>query len=299
MNKVDIIIINFFSEEILKKCVESVISSELGDIKVTIIIVNNGSNKLNELFSMESDDVKIIDLNYNAGFGKACNIGSKHSNSDHILFLNPDTIVEKNTIREALIKSKEEGYHVLGCKQFNVKNSVQRSSCRELTVNRYFNKTFKLNKLFPNVFKSYNMSEWDHLSDRIVDHVIGSFYLIRRDVFEQLKGFDERFFIYYEDLDLSKRVRDLGGKIFYYSGVSIFHEGGGVSKSFKPVRLFYSLRSLLIYSKIHFSYIDNLKMRSIILLIEPLIRFINLFFLFRFKEIKSLMISYKLLYFKK
>ena len=60
------------------------------------------------------------------------------------------------------------------------------------------------------------MSEWDHLSDRIVDHVIGSFYLIRRDVFEQLKGFDERFF-HYEDLDLSKRVRDLGGKIFYYS----------------------------------------------------------------------------------
>ena len=153
---------------------------------------------------MESDDVKIIDLNYNAGFGKACNIGTKHSNLDHILFLNPDTIVEKNTIREALIKSKEEGYHVLGVSNFNDKNSVQRSSCRELTVNRYFNKTFKLNKLFPNVFKSYNMSEWDHLSDRIVDHVIGSFYLIRRDVFEQIKGFDERFFIYYEDLDLSK-----------------------------------------------------------------------------------------------
>ena len=153
--------------------------------------------------------------------------------------------------------------------------------------------------MFPNVFKSYNMSEWDHLSDRIVDHVIGSFYLIRRDVFEQLKGFDERFFIYYEDLDLSKRVRDLGGKTFLLFRSFNFYEGGGVSKSFKPVRLFYSLRSLLIYSKIHFSYIDNLKMRSIILLIEPLIRFINLFFLFRFKEIKSLMISYKLLYFKK
>ena len=267
MNKVDIIVINFFSEEILKKCVESVISSELGDIKVTIIIVNNGSSKLNELFSMESDDVKIIDLNYNAGFGKACNIGSKHSNSDHILFLNPDTIVEKNTIREALIKSKEEGYHVLGCKQFNDKNSVQRSSCRELTVNRYFNKTFKLNKLFPNVFKSYNMSEWDHLSDRIVDHVIGSFYLIRRDVFEQLKGFDERFFIYYEDLDLSKRVRDLEVKFFIIQEFQFFMKDRG-SKSFKPVRLFYLLRSLLIYSKIHFSYIDNLKMRSIILLIE-------------------------------
>ena len=61
MNKVDIIVINFFQKKYLK-CVESVISSELGDIRVTIVIVNNGSNKLNELFSIESDDVKITNL---------------------------------------------------------------------------------------------------------------------------------------------------------------------------------------------------------------------------------------------
>ena len=74
------------------------------------------------------------------------------------------------------------------------------------------------------------MTEWPHTESRDVEHVIGAFYLVRRSVFEALGGFDERFFVYLEDLELSRRILHAGYRIRYVSGASALHVGGGLPR---------------------------------------------------------------------
>ena len=88
----------------------------------------------------------------------------------------------------------------------------------------------------PRLFRSHVMTEWDHAASRRVDHVIGAFYLIRREVFEKLGGFDGRFFLYLEDLDLSCRVCGHGRHIMYLADARAYHKGGGVSEQAKAAQ---------------------------------------------------------------
>ena len=86
-----------------------------------------------------------------------------------------------------------------------------------------------------------------------VDQIIGAFFLIRRHLFEQCSGFDERFFVYYEEVDLALRAKSLGYSSFYLASVNAFHSGGGTTQSVKALRLFYSLRSRIIYAEKHYN----------------------------------------------
>jgi hypothetical protein len=97
------------------------------------------------------------------------------------------------------------------------------------------------------------MVEWDHRDSREVDQVMGAFFFIRRSLFEALGGFDERFFVYFEEVDLSLRACELGWRTFYLSSAQAYHRGGGVTDQVKPARLFYSLRSRILYAYKHFN----------------------------------------------
>lgn len=96
------------------------------------------------------------------------------------------------------------------------------------------------------------MSSSDLRENSSVDQVIGAFFLIRKDVFDRCGGFDERFFVYFEDVDLSLRAKRLGYSSYVLSEVSAFHKGGGCSERVKAARLFYSLRSRILYAQKHY-----------------------------------------------
>jgi GT2 family glycosyltransferase len=115
-------------------------------------------------------------------------------------------------------------------------------------------------------------SEWEHDKTATVDHVIGAFYLIRRSLFDSLGGFDERFFVYLEDLDFSLRAYQAGWRSVYLTGVQAFHAGGGTSAQVMATRLFYSLRSRLFYGFKHFSVYRAWGLLFITLALEPWIR---------------------------
>jgi hypothetical protein len=119
---------------------------------------------------------------------------------------------------------------------------------------------------------SHLMEEWDHTTTRDVDHVMGAFYLVRRRLFEQLHGFDERFFVYLEDLDLSIRVRDAGYRIVFLAEARTFHKGGGSSERVKATRLFYSLHSRIQYGFKHFGRLPAAALLAGTLVLEPPIR---------------------------
>jgi len=120
--------------------------------------------------------------------------------------------------------------------------------------------------------RSYWMSEWAHDETRLVDHVIGAFYVVRRRVFEELGGFDERFFVYLEDLDFSLRVHQAGWRSVFVAEARAFHKGGGTSERVPAQRLAYALRSRLVYADKHFSLSGGLLVRAGTLVVEPLIR---------------------------
>jgi GT2 family glycosyltransferase len=116
------------------------------------------------------------------------------------------------------------------------------------------------------------MTEWDHLSDRQVDHVIGAFYFVRRSVFEVLNGFDEQFFVYLEDVDLSLRAKQAGWKTAYNANAQAFHQGGGTSQQVKAMRLYYILRSQLQYGFKHFTRWQSWALVGVTMFVEPVSR---------------------------
>src|SRR5262249_48328158 len=147
---------------------------------------------------------------------------------------------------------------------------VQRTCCRAPTPLRLMARALGVDRALPSL--GYVMSDWSHESTRYVDHVIGAFYLIRREAFERLGGFDERFFVYLEDLDLSMRVRAAGGKCLYVADAVAHHVGGGTTAPIKATRLFYSVRSRLQFATKHFDLGSAAAIWAISLTIEPLVR---------------------------
>ena len=105
-------------------------------------------------------------------------------------------------------------------------------------------------------------------------HVIGAFFFVRAELFNKLNGFDERFFVYLEDLDFSLRSRQLGWKTHFISSIQSMHVAGGVSSQIIAKRLFYSLRSRIIYSYKHFSFFGATSVLMSVIAIEPFSRIV-------------------------
>lgn len=117
------------------------------------------------------------------------------------------------------------------------------------------------------------MKEWDHSGTRIVEQVMGAFFLVRRRLFESLGGFDDRFFVYFEEVDFSLRARQAGRLSFYLADARAHHTGGGGSQQVRPKRLFYSLRSRIIYGYKHFGSLRATGLFLATLFLEPVARF--------------------------
>jgi GT2 family glycosyltransferase len=247
----------------------------------TVTIVDNASTdgSLDLAESAAFDDrtviLRILRNSSNRGFAAACNQGARESVADYLLFLNPDTRVEPESIGSAIafLESRENANTaVCGAQLADETGAVSRTCARRPSPRHFAVKLLGLDRLAPGRFESHMMETWDHGMTQKVDHVMGAFYLIRRDVFELFGGFDERFFVYLEDLDLSIRLRDAGRDIVYLTSARVYHKGGGSSDQVKAVRLFYSLHSRILYGYKHFPTVPATLLLVGTLLIEPPIR---------------------------
>ena len=118
------------------------------------------------------------------------------------------------------------------------------------------------------------MVDFDHRTSRVVDQVMGAFFLMRRRVLDELGGWDERFFVYLEDVDLAYRARLHGWLSYFFAEVRAFHRGGGVSRQVKAARLFYSLRSRILYAFKHFHPAVAILVLAGTLFLEPVTRLV-------------------------
>jgi N-acetylglucosaminyl-diphospho-decaprenol L-rhamnosyltransferase len=300
MADLDIVIVNWNSGIQLRKCLESIDGSRRGSYQLSrVVVVDNASlDGSAEGFGNLGFQLAVIRNETNRGFAAACNQGARGSNADYLLFLNPDTCLFEDSLDKPIAFMEHPTNRMIGIVGIQLvdEGGIQRSCTRFPEPRHFLSQMLGLDRLFPRQFPSHFMATWNHRESRRVDHVIGAFYLIRRELFEKLRGFDERFFVYLEDLDLSYRAYQAGWHSFYLAEVKAYHKGGGTSEQIKSVRLFYSLRSRILYGFKHFRGWTASGLMLGTLFLEPLIRSIWSLVRFASRELSETMQAYWMLW---
>ena len=273
-----VVIVNWNVGQQLCECLESIDSANLGEFNLNSVVVDNASTDGSaERLDHISLPLKVLHNPENRGFAAACNQGANGSKSDYLLFLNPDTcLFEDSLIKPLAFMERPENQQIgiVSIQLFDESGHVARNCARFPTAGMFFSKMVGLDRLFPALFPSHFMTEWDHGQTSEVDQVMGAFFMIRRQLFETLGGFDERFFVYFEEVDLSRRAHDKGWKTVYLADAQAFHRGGGTSEQVKATRLFYSLRSRIKYGYKHFGWFYATILMAGTLFLEPLSRLV-------------------------
>lgn len=227
---VSIVIVNYKVPEYLRETLRSVYQAEGGNDAEIIIVDNASGDNSRELITGEFPLVRWIQLKHNIGFGKACNVGVQYASGTYILLLNPDTMISRNTLTMAIncLETHPE-IGLIGPKILNPDGTLQ-ASCKRgfpTPAGSFFHVT-GLSRLFPKskLFGSYNLTYLDPDVSAEVDAVSGSCMLLSREHFKQVGGFDERFFMYGEDLDLCYRIRESGRLVWYFPETQIIHRKG-------------------------------------------------------------------------
>jgi N-acetylglucosaminyl-diphospho-decaprenol L-rhamnosyltransferase len=260
MADLDIVIVNWNAGNKLFECLDSIRHSNVDPSYrlAKCIIVDNASTDAS-LSRIEDMDLplEVIVNPENKGFGFASNQGAKCGRGDYILFLNPDVRLFPDSLSKSLSfleSDDDQQIGILGIQMIDQNGAIHRNVARFPSPNSLFYQMLGIDRLWPRRFPPHFMTDWDHLDSRVVDQVPGSYFLVRRSLFEQLNGFDERIFMYFEDLDLAYRARQAGWANYYLSSVRAFHYGGGTTNQVKALRLFYVLCSRLYYVAKHFGY---------------------------------------------
>ncbi len=277
MIKLRIIIVNWNSGALLRNCLASVAEADKTGIEIErVIVVDNASTDDSiDGVSALGLPLDIVCNRENRGFAAACNQGARGSEADYLLFLNPDTRLFADSLVvpiRFMEVPESHRYGICGIQLLDDTGAVARSCARFPTPGMFYVAMFGLDRVLPR--QGHFMREWDHHGEKEVDHVVGAFFLVRRHLFNCLSGFDERFFVYYEDLDFSLRARQAGWRSYYLASARAYHKGGGTSDKAKAARLFYSLSSRLLYGFKHFPLPQAMLLAVATLTIEPMSRLV-------------------------
>lgn len=275
----DVVIVNWNSGDQLRRCLCSLTSVKQDTFKLDQVIVVDNASMDGSADGLEDLNLPlcVIRNTCNKGFAAACNQGALSSISDYLLFLNPDVVLCEDSLVTPISfmqQPEHSNIGICGIQLLDLQGVIARSCARFPTPGAFYAKIFGLTSLLPNLFSGHLMTEWDHQSNRQVDHVIGAFFLIRQKLFHELGGFDERFFVYLEDIDFSYRANELGYLSYYLKDAQACHKGGGTSGQIKAERLFYSLRSRILYGYKHFPWLSATALAFCTLFIEPIIRLV-------------------------
>ncbi len=291
--KVDIILVNWNSGEKTVNAALPYLGYASQNICCNVIVVDNASTD-NSLSILKARINNVIENDKNVGFGKACNQAFEGSTADYILLLNPDTQSDA-LVLENLVHFLEEhkDYGIIGPRQIDKRGEVLRTCARFPTFKTSVFDLLGLSKIFPTVFTPASiMIDWDHGQSMDVDQIMGSYMVIRKSILDEIGFMDDEYFMYHEDLDLSKRFNDAGFKTFYDSSNSIFHEGGGTGQKLKEYRLFYSLWSRQVYWRKYLGKFNCFLLVVISITVEPFLRVINSLFKEKTFEFKGIAKAY-------
>jgi GT2 family glycosyltransferase len=250
--RLSVIIVNYNVKHFLEQCLYSVHRAIQG-LQAEIIVVDNHSDD-NSLTYLQPkfSEVKFLANQENLGFSKACNQGLELSTGKYILFLNPDTIVPEDCFEKCIdfLESHPDA-GALGIKMLDGSGRFLKESKRSFpSPSAALYKLFGLSKMFPRskVFSKYHLGNLDPDLTHEVDVLAGAFMMIKKEVLEKTGGFDETFFMYGEDVDLSYCIQKNGYKNYYFPGSSIIHFKGESTRkgTLNYIRMFYNAMSIFV-----------------------------------------------------
>lgn len=275
-----IVTVNWNSGELLRQCVGSLGRALTGGFTLERMVVVDNASRDGSADGLETAagnglPIAVLRNADNRGFAAGCNQGAAGSAADCLLFLNPDTRLSAASLAPALAFLEDPAnarVGALGVRLVDEAGRTQRACARAPTPVRLVAQGLGLDRAFPRLFPPHFMTDWDHADTRDVDQAMGAFLMIRRSLFEQLGGFDERFFVYFDDVDLCLRVRQAGWRVVHFAGAEAYHRGCGTTDQVRDVRLFYALRSRLLFAGKHYGPLSVAAVTAATLLLEPLAR---------------------------
>ncbi len=269
MIDLSIVIVNYNVRHFLIKCLESIAKADKTNLNIEIIIIDNASVDGSCVAIKEQfPNFTLIENSKNFGFGKANNQGFEIAKGKYVLSLNPDTIIQEDTLRSTIeFLEQNDDCAVVGVKMIDGSGKYLLESKRGLpTLWNSLCKFSGLTTIFPktSLFSGYYMG---HLSEDTVNEVevlCGAFMMFRSTVLKQLGGFDEDYFMYGEDIDLSQKISAAGYKVYYFPKTRIIHFKGESTKkaSFNYIKNFYN--AMLIYVSKNYTGINGLAMKVFI-----------------------------------
>ncbi len=273
----DVIIVNWNAGQHLRNCLASIVDTNKSgfDLKRVVIVDNASSDS--SMDSLEEFDLPMVIIHnqQNRGFAAACNQGARGSHTDYLLFLNPDTCLFRDTLLRSIHFMRQAAnadIGICGVKLVNEAGEMVTSCARFPTLRIFVGKMTGLSQILPGVFPRHLMTSEECRYSSEVDQVIGAFFLVRRSVFNALSGFDERFFVYFEEVDFSLRAKQIGFSSYYLADVSLYHKGAVSSEQARERRLFYSLRSRIQYGFKNYPFLKAAMLLVLTITLEPIAR---------------------------
>ncbi len=255
--KLSIVIVNYNVQYFLENCLLSV-KNATKDLNAEVFVVDNNSvDGSVQMVREKFPEVKLIDNKENLGFSKANNQAIKMAKGEYVLLLNPDTVIEEDTLTKCCnymdANSKVGG---LGIRMIDGKGNFLPESKRGLpTPSVAFYKIFGLSNLFPKSkrFGQYHLGHLSKEENHSIEILSGAFMLLRKKVLDEIGLLDESFFMYGEDIDLSYRIIKAGYENHYFADSSIIHYKGESTKKSSINYVFVFYNAMIIFAKKHFS----------------------------------------------
>lgn len=223
---ISVVIVSYNTKDLLRNCLKSILCGDSGLISEIIVVDNNSWDGSPQMVAEEFPEVLIIKNTKNLGYAKAVNQGIRQSRSKYILILNPDIeVMEGSILNLWRFMETHPDVGIAGAQLLNPDGSIQMSCRTFYTFPVFLLRRTPLGRLFPNakVLRKHLMADWDHQSDREVDWVLGACLMVRREALDSVGGMDERFFLYFEDVDWCYRMKKHGWKVYYVHSARMKH----------------------------------------------------------------------------
>ena len=247
---ISVVIVNYNVQYFLEQCILSVQAASKNNTTEIIVVDNNSTDESCKLLIEKYPNVVLIQNKENVGFSKANNQGVKIAKGDYVLILNPDTIIAEDTLDKIYNYAiTKQNLGVLGVKLIDGSGKFAPESKRGIpTPNASFNKLFGISSKRTGKYYATHLEENE---SGIIKVASGAFMFIKRTVFNEVKGFNEAYFMYGEDIDLSMKLLNNGYQNYYFADTQIIHfKGESTTKDVKYLDYFHE--AMRIFYKKHF-----------------------------------------------
>ncbi len=223
--KVTALVLNYRSPRVACACVQALLQQTVPAEDLRILLIDNHSDNesiqwLRNTFHSEPR-VRIVEHSHNLGYGQGNDAALRFADGDAILIINPDNILEPNGLRTMLaLLESDSGIGIIAPKLVHEDGTVRDSSRAFPHVLDVIAKRTALGRILPSLVERYVRMPVDMTQAQDVDWVVGACLLMRRDWYETLGGFDPRFFLFFEDMDLCRRCWEAGKRVVYLPTVT-------------------------------------------------------------------------------